>query len=65
MREDWDSAELYRQRAQRLRAIAKETEDGTARKELLEVADDYDRMAMTRERIAQPERKPKRPDGHQ
>jgi hypothetical protein len=51
MKEDLDSAKRYRARAEKLRAIAEDTKDRSARKALLEVADDYDRMADARERI--------------
>ena len=51
MSEKLDSASRYRQRAEELRAIAEDTKDGRAKKALLEVAEEYDRMAETRERV--------------
>lgn len=49
--EDLDSAARYRQPADELRAIAESTKDNEARKTLLDIADEYDQMALTRERI--------------
>jgi hypothetical protein len=51
MKEDLDSATRYRQRADELRALAEETKDAKARQALLDVADDYERMAQSRERV--------------
>jgi hypothetical protein len=56
MKEDLESAQRYRQRAEELRAIAQATVDPNARKALLQVAEDYERLAETRERIAERER---------
>lgn len=59
-------AERYRQRALELRAIAEQMMDLNARTTLLEVAEDYERMAQTAENIARPDTgdgatRPKRP----
>jgi hypothetical protein len=59
MKEDLDSAARYRQRAEDLRALAAETRDTKARNALLDVADDYERMAQSRERIDRLETKRK------
>ena len=50
MKEDLDSAKRYRVRAAKLRLLA-ESAQGEARKALLDVADDYERLATARERI--------------
>ena len=44
-----ETAELFRMRAKELRIIADETGDRAARKALLEVADNYDKMAQQRD----------------
>ena len=41
-----ETAELFRKRANELRRIAADTPDKAARKALLEVADNYERMAQ-------------------
>jgi hypothetical protein len=51
VKEDLDSAKRYRVRAAKLRLLA-ESSKGEARKALLDVADDYERLAKARERIA-------------
>ncbi len=54
MKEDRDSAARYRQRAQELRAIADAVTDTGNKKTLLDIAEDYERMARSRERIDGP-----------
>ena len=58
-------AERYRQRAEDLRAIAAQVMDLKARGTLLEVAEDYERMAQAAGNAALPEKQdgqqPKRP----
>jgi hypothetical protein len=56
LKDDIDSAQRYRQRAEELRTIASETTDQKAKDTLLEIAEDYERMATTRERIDKLER---------
>jgi hypothetical protein len=51
MKEDLDSAAHYRQLAERLRGIAGATEDIRHKETLLKIADDYDRLAFSREKI--------------
>jgi hypothetical protein len=51
MKEDLDSAARYRQHARNLRSIAKLTRDAGVKKTLLEIANDYERLAKMRERI--------------
>jgi hypothetical protein len=51
-----NTATRYRQRAEELRVIVESSRDGRTRKLLLGVAEDYDRMAETMERIAQSDR---------
>jgi hypothetical protein len=51
VKEDLDSAARYRYRAEKVRKIASETKDLRWRNILYAVADDYDRMARSRERI--------------
>ena len=51
MEEDLDSATRYRQRAGELRVIAGGTSDKTSRQFLLDIAEDYERLARSRERI--------------
>ena len=48
-------AERYRQRAVELRAIADQVMDLKARSTLLDVAEDYERMAQTAENTARPD----------
>jgi hypothetical protein len=60
MKEDLDSAKRYRQRAEELRLIAEKAKDATSKDTLLDIADDYERMARTRERIDQMDRERKR-----
>ena len=48
-------SERYRQRAVELRAIAAQMLDLKARETLLEVAEDYERMAQTAENTARPD----------
>jgi hypothetical protein len=60
MKEDLDSAKRYRQRAEELRLIAEKTKDATSKDTLLDIADDYERMARTRERIDEMDRERKR-----
>ena len=44
-----ETAELFRMRAKELRMIAEATGDRAARKALLEVAENYERMAQQRD----------------
>ena len=60
MKEDLDSATRYRQRAEELRTIANAPMDPGSRQTLLDIAEDYERMARSRERIDATERKRKR-----
>jgi hypothetical protein len=60
MDEDLDSAQRYRQRAEGLRTIAQQTFDNSTRKTLLDMAEDYERMAGSRERLAESDQKLKR-----
>jgi hypothetical protein len=57
MDRDETSAKLYRERAEKLRAVAQATHDKKAQDLLLQLADEYDRMAGTRDAIASTERK--------
>jgi hypothetical protein len=57
-------AERYRQRADELRAIAAQIIDIKARETLMEVAEDYERMAQTAENTARDPADGK-VDGHQ
>ena len=50
MKDDLESAKRYRQRADKLRDIAKGAADGE-RKTILDVATDYDDMARSREQV--------------
>ena len=59
MKEDLDSAVRYRIRAEELRAIADTMKDAEAKKTLLDIAKDYERMARSRERIDASERRKK------
>jgi hypothetical protein len=60
MKEDLDSAARYRQRAEELRAIADATTDLGNKKTLLDIAEDYERLARTRERIDESDQRLKR-----
>ena len=60
MKDDLDAAARYRKRAEELRVIAQTTADAEAKQTLLEIASDYERLAVTRERIDQDEQKRKR-----
>jgi hypothetical protein len=51
-----NTATRYRQRAEELRLIAESARDAKTRKLLQGVAEDYERMAETSERIAQSDR---------
>ena len=51
MNDNPDSAERYRKRAEELRAIAQTMKDASARGSLLEIAEDYERMARSREQM--------------
>jgi len=56
LKSDLESAAWYRKHAEELRAIAADMFDPKSKKTLLRVADDYDRMAVSRERLAETER---------
>ena len=56
MDKDEVSAKLYRERAGKLRAIAEATQDQKAQDLLFQLADEYDRMAGTRDALASVER---------
>jgi hypothetical protein len=60
MKEDLDSAKRYRRRAEELRVIAETTKDKRSFKTLMDIAEDYERMASSRERIDATERRPER-----
>ena len=49
--EDAQAARRYRQRAREVRTVAKTIEEMTTRSALLEIARDYDSLALTRLRI--------------
>jgi hypothetical protein len=49
MKNDTEEAEVFRQRAAELRAIAKGSTDLTARQELWDLANSYERRAKERE----------------
>ena len=49
--EDAQAARRYRQRAREVRTVAKTVEEMTTRSALLEIARDYDSLALTRLRI--------------
>ena len=51
------SAKLYRERAGKLRAIAQAAHDHKARDVLFQLAEEYDRMAETRDALASAERR--------
>jgi hypothetical protein len=46
-----EAAKRYREHAEELRVIAESSKDNVTRKTLLGVAEDYERMARTREKI--------------
>lgn len=52
MSDELESAFRYRNRAEEIRAIAADTGDPGMRRTLLGIADDYEKMAQTLERIA-------------
>ena len=54
---DEEEAGLYRQRAEDLRKIASATRDKAARATLIQVAEDYERMARARDSIAKWDKK--------
>jgi hypothetical protein len=56
MKEDLETAARYRERAAEVRKLAAAITDGHARKILQQIADEYELMACTRERIARTER---------
>jgi len=56
VKEDLDSAQRYRQRAEELRSIAAETKERSSQQVLLDIAEDYERMARSRDRIDQMDR---------
>jgi hypothetical protein len=64
MEEDLNSAVRFRQRAEELRAIAEATIDLTSKNALLGIAQDYDRMALSRERIVETDRRTKSSTSH-
>ena len=53
MDDDLDSARRYRLRADELRVIAELTKHKESKAVLLDIATDYERMALSRERIDQ------------
>ena len=60
MEHDLDSARRYRQRAEGLRSIAEQAFDKKMKQILLEIAEDYERMARSREALSAGEKKLKR-----
>jgi len=50
---DLKTADDYRDRAQKLRELACQVTDDKMKRVLLRVADDYEAMAVSRERIAE------------
>jgi hypothetical protein len=54
---DEENAKLYRDRAKKLREIAEAMHDGKSRQVLLQLADEYDHIAATRDAIASTDRK--------
>jgi len=52
MDEHKERAFLYRQRAEELRAIAEDIKDANNRKVLVQIADDYDRLARIQDHLA-------------
>lgn len=63
MQEDQDAATRYRQHAEEIRVIAAGVMDKKNRKSLLEVAEDYERMARSRDRIDRRFIHKEKPDG--
>lgn len=59
MKEDVDSAARYRQRAEELRLIAEEAQDPRNEGILRGIAEDYERLALSRERIDKADRERK------
>ena len=57
MDSDDENAKLYRERAQKLRAIAGAMHDSRSHKILLELADEYEHIAASCEAIAFTDRK--------
>jgi len=57
MDHDDENAKLYRERAQKLRAIAGAMHDNRSHKILLELADEYEHIANTCEAMASTDRK--------
>ena len=55
--DDLDFAARYRQRAEELRAIADQSVDPNTKAALLALAEDYERMAQSRERLSESEKK--------
>ena len=51
MSEELEAAQRYRAHAEQLRSIAADTADKTSRDILLQIADDYDRMAQSLQSI--------------
>ena len=56
MTQDRESAARYRQHARNLRSIANVTKDPKVKQALLEIADGYEELARTRERMDRSER---------
>ena len=54
---DENSAKLYRERAEKLRVIAQATHDKKAHDLLLQLAEEYDRLAGMRDALASTERR--------
>ena len=59
MKEDLDSAAQYLRRAAELQGIAEATKDPHARKTLLDIAKDYERLAASKKRIDKIDRQPR------
>lgn len=57
MNEDHETARRYRQRAEEVRTIAGDMRDRTSRQILVDIADDYERMAVIMDGIAASDRK--------
>jgi predicted kinase len=51
MSEELEAAQRYRMHAEQLRTIAADTVDEKSRDMLLQIADDYDRMALSLQSI--------------
>jgi hypothetical protein len=60
MKEDLETAARYRERAAEVRKLAVAITDSHAKNILQQIADEYEHMARTRERIAKTERDAKR-----